>query len=208
MRMNRLMKFVFLVVIAWTVIPLSGCGTRSPHLRPVAPEPASAFDAKEVVVQVTPVDTSGFGNPVRERMRIDLSAYFTAFEVAVINGTDEWVTVDGPQAHLSDDQGHHYPGLNLEESLQYYRSNESARDGIVLLPKAAAVSRIEEERIQALHLEGRTLAPGERVSGVLYFKKVSMAECRRLALKIGGIKIGEDAPAREFHFEFRCRDGD
>jgi hypothetical protein len=183
---------------------LSACGARSPYLKPATSGAESSPEAKQVVVEITPVDTSGFRNSERERLGIDLSAYFTAFEVKIRNQTTQSVVVDGQGAQLFDDDQKSYPALSYQESLDYYRSGGLSDEKMEIIPKSSSVSKEEIEKIRELRLKGGEMASGGTQSGVLFFRKVPPDKCHHVSLNMNGVRIFGEDQSLQFWFTFSC----
>ena len=190
--------FVFLLLLP------SACETRAPYLTPVSPDIESPSESNQVIVEVKPVETSGFGNKERERLGIDLSAYFTAFEVSIQNRTAKAVSVEDQAAALQDASGISNATLSDEESLAYYRSDDPSRVEAVLIPKSSAVAQKEMEKIRRLRLKAGEIPAGESVDGILLFRKVPPDQCRTVSLVFKGIRISGESGNREFRFVFSC----
>ena len=183
---------------------LSACGTRSPYLNPVTPETDSLTGSKQVVVEIKPVVTSGFRNPERERLGIDLSAYYTAFEVTIRNQTTRSVAVDDQDAVLLDDDRKPYAVLSVEESLDYYGSGGFAGEKPVVVTKSLAAAKDEMEMIRRLRLKSGEILPGGSVNGILLFHKIPSDKCRQVSFSLKGIRISGEEKNREFQFTFSC----
>jgi hypothetical protein len=182
----------------------SACGTRSPYLKPATSGAETSPEAKQVIVEITPVDTSGFRNPDRERLGIDLSAYFTAFEVKIKNQTTQSVVVDGHGAQLFDDEQKSYPALSYQESLDYYRSGGLPNEKMEVIPKSTSISKEEIEKIRELRLKGGEMPSGGTQTGVLFFRKVPPDKCHHVSLNMNGVRIFGEDQSLQFWFTFSC----
>jgi len=191
-------------ILLTCILFVSGCGTRSPYLKPATSGAEFSPDAKQVIVEITPVDTSGFRNPDRERLGIDLSAYFTAFEVKIKNQTTHSVMVDGQGARLIDDDQKSYPALSYQESLDYYRSGGLTDEKMELIPKSSSVSKEEIEKIRELRLKGGEMVSGATQTGILVFRKVPPDKCHHVSLNLNGIRIFGEDQSLQFWFTFSC----
>ena len=180
------------------------CGSRAPYLNPVAADGTIPSDSEGVTIEVKPVETSGFRNTERDRLGIDLSAYYSAFEVWIRNGTSRSVTVEGDAAELRDDLGTSYEVLSALESMDYYQSNHSGDQETVLLPKSLKVARQEMERIRLLRLKTGEIPAGESGHGVLLFRKLPAEQCQQVSLFFRGLRIAGEDSNREFKFSFSC----
>lgn len=182
----------------------AACGSRAPYLNPSVPGVEPSSGSHQVIVEVKPVETSGFRNSERERLGIDLSAYFTAFELKIRNQTSRTVTVEGQGAVLQDDSGTSYAVLSAEESLDYYQSGGQAHAATLVIPKSFAVVRKERERIRLLRLKSATIPAGESGHGMLLFRKVPHDQCHSVLLILKGVRIAGEDQDREFRFTFSC----
>jgi hypothetical protein len=191
------------VFIGLSLIVLA-CGTRAPYLNPVTPAMDTSTGSKQVVVEIKPVDTSGFRNEERERLGIDLSAYFTAFEVTIKNQTSDSVTLDSQGAQLLDDEQNIYAVLSANESLDYYHSGGVSDEKIVIVPKAVGVAKEEMEKILQLRLKNSEIPSGGSEYGILLFRKVPTDKCHQVTLTLNGVRITGESQNREFRFTFSC----
>jgi len=180
------------------------CASRAPYLNPTAPETDASPGSNQVVVEIKPVDTSGIRNPERERLDIDLSAYFTAFEVTVRNQTTHAVSVDGQDALLSDDDRKTYAVLSAEESMEYYRSKGASGELTFPILKSLAQAREEMDKIRGLRLKNVEIPSGGSENGMLLFRKVPPDKCHQVSLSLKGIRITGEDQNREFRFTFSC----
>lgn len=193
---------------SWIFVTLcllaSACGTRAPYLNPVTPGTDSSAGSNQVIVEITPVETSGFRNTERERLGIDLSAYFTAFEVTIRNQTSRAVTVDGQDAHILDDDRTSYTVLSVEESLDYYRSRGSSDETVLVMPRPLSVIKDEMGKIRQVRLKSGEILPGGSETGILLFRKMPLEKCRKVSLSFKGVRISGENQNREFNFTFSC----
>jgi len=164
----------------------------------------SSTGSKQVAVEIKPVVTSGFRNPERERLGIDLSAYFTAFDVAIRNQTNRSVAVDGQDAVLLDDDRKPYAVLSMEESLDYYGSGGHEGEKAVVVTKSLATAKEEMEKIRQLRLKSGEILPGGSLNGILLFHKIPSDKCRQVGMNLKGIRISGEENNREFRFTFSC----
>jgi hypothetical protein len=182
----------------------SSCASRAPYLNPIAPVTDSSAGSNQVIVEIKPVETSGIRNPERERLGIDLSAYYTAFEVTIQNQTSHAVTVDGQDALLLDDDRKPYRVLSVEESLDYYRSRGTSGELTFPILKSLALAREEMEKIRGLRLKNSEIPSGGSENGMLLFQKIPPDKCRQVSLSLKGVRIAGEDQNREFRFTFSC----
>jgi hypothetical protein len=198
-----------LSVRAWSTLILSlffvsACGSRAPFLNPMTPGADISPGSKQVVVEIKPVDTSGFQNEERKRLGIDLSAYFTAFDVTIRNQTPETVTLDSQGAQLLDDEPKTYSVLSAGESLDYYQSGGVSDEKMVIVPKAIGVAKEEMGKILQLRLKNAEIPSGGSENGILLFRKVPTDKCHHVSLTLNGVHISGENQNREFKFVFSC----
>lgn len=189
---------------------LAACETTpAPPLQPVSGRIGSASEPDKVTVLVRPVDTAGFNNADRRRLGLDVSSYFSAFEVTIVNRTERAVTFDSAGARLEDADGTAYRPLTEEEALDYYRFGEGdPNKTVVIVPKARKIVKKESERLSALRLRSQDGIPsGHFVKGVLFFRKVPPHRCDPVRLKIQGVRIENAQENHEFAFTFSCPAG-
>ena len=182
----------------------SACATRAPYLNPIASEADSSTALNQVIVEIKPVETTGIRNPERERLGIDLSAYYTAFEVIIRNQTSRTVTVDGQAAHVLDDDRTSYTVLSVEESLDYYRSRGSSDETALVLPRPLSVIKEEMGKIRQVRLKSGEIPPGGSETGILLFRKMPPEKCRKISMSFKGVRISGENQNREFNFTFSC----
>lgn len=198
--MRRLVSF--LASILFFVI---GCTTAAPYLEPVREEKIP--EGKEyITVYVRPVYTKGFFSEDKKRYGIDLSSYFTAFDIKIVNKTEKTIKFDTGKVELIDSGKIVHNPLSENEGVEYYKSGGSDPGGaIVLLPKARKLVEEDTEKIRKISMAKETIIKkGEEKGGILLFKKLKEESCKGIILKVTGITIEELKEGREFEFRFIC----
>ncbi len=191
----------------WVLLLLllqSSCASRAPYLNPTASGTDSSPGSNQVIVEIKPVEPSGFRNTERERLGIDLSAYLTAVEVTIRNQTSQPVSVDVQDALLLDDDRKPYRVLSAEESLDYYRSKGTSNGVTFPILKSLALAREEMEKIRELRLKNGRIATSGFQNGMLLFPKIPQDKCRQVSLSLKGVRIAGEEQNREFQFTFSC----
>jgi len=194
--------------VQWIALSVSlvGCAHPTPILYPLTvPKTISSQTSSALTILLTPVETSGFTSPARERYGLDLSANFTAFDLELINHSDQTVNFDSQQIYLFDPHGQRRPSLSEEEEIEYYRFGDAGPDGaVVLLSKPLTLMRDEIQQIRRLNIRSATILPGESHRGVVMFKKVSREECHDLHVRIQGITFTETGISKDVDLAFTC----
>jgi hypothetical protein len=196
--------------LQWIVLGISlvltGCANPTPILYPSpSSETVSPQTSHALTILLTPVDTSSFVSPARAQYGLDVSAYFTAFELQLINHSDHAVNFDSQQIYLIDAHGKSHPSLSEEEGIEYYRYGDAGPGGaVVLLSKPITLMRAEIQQIRRLHIRSATLLPGETHRGVVLFKKISGDQCRNIHVRIQGITFAETDSSRDVNIAFTC----
>lgn len=187
--------FIFLLFL------LGACAPLSPVLSPLDPPPAA--EGPEIIqVIVKPVVTSGIKSEDEQKWGVDLSAYYTAFEVQIINKTNEEVIFEPTQARLVNGSGQVIQALDEKGTIRYYM-NGGGDTVVTLLPKSKAIIEAETKRILQARLKNATIAPGGQKEGLIFFKKVSPEHCKEIALELD-VDVSESGERKEFSFPFSC----
>lgn len=187
--------FIFLLFL------LGACAHPSPVLSPLDPPPAA--EGPEIIqVIVKPVVTSGIKSEDEQKWGVDLSAYYTAFEVQILNKTNEEVIFEPTQARLVNGSGQVIPALDEKGTIRYYM-NGGGDTVLTLLPKSKAIIEEETKRILQARLKQAAIAPGGQKEGLIFFKKVSPEYCKEIKLELD-VDVGESGERKEFSFPFSC----
>lgn len=188
-------SFIVLVLLLAACVPLS------PPLTPL--EKHSTAEGPEIVqVVVKPVVTSGIKSEDEQKWGVDLSAYFTAFEVRIINKTNEEIIFEPTQARLVDERGQVVKALDEKGTIRYYMTG-GGDPVVTLIPKSKAIVEEETKRILQARLKSATIIPGEQKEGLIFFKKVSPEHCQEIVLELD-VAVGESGERKEFSFPFSC----
>src|SRR5262249_19102014 len=157
--------------------------------QPAASGPQSASSLR---VMLTPVDTTGLGSSAKAEYGFDLSAYFTAFDLKLSNGSNQPVEFDSGEIYLVYADGKKERALSVDESIDYYRYGDLGHDGaIVLLSKPLGMMREDIEQIRKLHIQSATVNSGESHRGVVLFKKIDSDGCQNIHVQLQGITFAE-----------------
>ena len=187
---------------------LGGCASSNPLLYPSSPSETSPSQVSSALtVLLTPVDTSGFASPAKGQYGLDVSAYFTAFELQLINRSNQPVDFESQEIYMIDDRGKSFPALTEDESIDYYRYGDAGPDGaVVLIAKPLTMVKAEVAQIRRIHLRSATLLPGETHRGVVMFKKLGQDQCRNVHIRIQGITFTDVTQSRDVDIAFSCKD--
>ena len=180
----------------------AGCAAGSPPLLPAVPSPPLP-DSEIIQVNVKPIVTQGIGSEDELKWGADISAYFTGFEVRVINRTSEEILYDAALARLTDEKGLSRSVLNEEESSRYYEI-ANGETVMTLLPKPKELAEKEIQRIRVARISSGKIAPGGRKEGILLFKKLHPEDCSKVVLELNGITVAESGEVKIFSFPFTC----
>jgi hypothetical protein len=185
--------------VLWGLI--AGCASVSPPLAPISTGPISS-DTETIQVVVKPIVTKGIGSEDEKKWGVDLSAYFTSFEVRVINKTKKQISFNPLQSYLIDGTDRKQTALNETESVRYYKGE--GESVITLVPKSNLRTQEETEKILNARLIEGPVLPGEQKDGILLFKKISRDRCQKVTLELNGITVPESGEEKRFSFSFAC----
>ncbi len=194
-------------IVIGILIFLVGCTAASPYLEPSREEKVP--EGKEyITVYARPIYTKGWFSEDKKRFGIDLSSYFAAFDIKIINKTNRTLNFDKNRAGLVDSMGTTYAPLGEGEGVEYYKSGGLGSDkAIVVLPKSRKIAEEDIERIRKIILPDRVnIGKGEEKSGIILFKKLKGESCKGITLKIRGITVEGSEQEKEFEFRFVCPD--
>ncbi|MEK7871380.1 MAG: hypothetical protein AAB244_03280 [Nitrospirota bacterium] len=194
-------------IIIGILIFFVGCTATSPYLEPLREERVP--EGKEyITVYARPIYTMGWFSEDKKRYGIDLSSYFAAFDIKIVNKTNSIVNFDKSRAGLIDSTGTTYAPLGEGEGVEYYKSGGLGSDNtIVVLPKSRKIAEEEIERIRKIIFPDRAnIEKGGEKSGIILFKKLREESCKGITLKIRGITIEGSEVEKEFEFRFVCPD--
>ncbi len=205
---RRRFKFSRQWIVASITLVLTGCANPTPILYP---SPSSETSTPQVsaalTVLLTPVDTSGIVSPAKSQYGLDVSAYFTAFELLLVNQSNQPVKFESQEIYLIGAHGKRQQALTEEESIDYYRYGDLGSNGaVVLFSKPLTMMRMEIEQIRRLHIRSATLLPGETHRGMVLFKKVRPDQCHNIHVRIQGITFTEAARSKDVDIAFTCED--
>jgi len=136
---------------------------------------------------------------------LDVSAYFTAFELQLLNQSNQPVDFKSQEIYLVHADGKRQQALTEEESIDYYRYGDLGPDGaIVLISKPLTTIRSEIEQIRQLRIRSATLLPGESNHGMVLFKKIGPDQCPSIHVQLQGITFTEAARSKNVDVAFTC----
>lgn len=180
---------------------LAGCAPLSPSLSPVE-KPLTSGESETIQVIVKPVITSGIQSEDEQKWGVDLSAYFTSFEVRIINRTNEEITFEPARSRLINEVGQIIPELDEKGTIQYYM-NGGGDTVMTLVPKSRAIVDEETRRILLARIREGIIMPGGQKEGLLFFKKVSPKHCQEVVLELD-VAVSGNGERKGFSFPFSC----
>jgi len=192
-----------LKIISILAIFCLGCAPSSPLLIPTA-EGQNVKGRETIQVIVKPITTHGIGSEDEKRLGIDLSKYFTAFDVVLANQTKETISFSLSRTYLTIGSEQERLPLDETTSIQYYREGDDP-SRIVLIPKSKKKMAQEIEKIKALRLKDGDVVPGDRKKGLILFKKVGQDHCRDVVLTLEDITVMKTGEKKRFSFPFACK---
>lgn len=182
---------------------LTGCTSFSPLLIP-ADNGQTAFSQEAIHVFVKPITTHGIGSDDERQWNVEISAYFTAFEVALVNSTKKEVFFRPLKTYLQVEDNRRLSALDREGSVQYYKMGDDP-SRFVWIFKSKKKEEKEIRMIRAAWLEGGSIQPDQQKKGVIFFKKVKQDHCRKVVLSLKGITVVETGEEKQFSFSFSCK---
>lgn len=181
---------------------LVGCTSNAPLLKPTAQGPSSNAE-QTIQISVKAITTEGFGSEDEKRLGIDLSKYFSAFEITLSNQTHETIAFSPLKTRLELAGGATYHALDEKKAIEYYRVGDDP-DRIILFPKSKQKMTEETETITALLLSKASLKQGEQQKGLLVFEKIRQNRCQAVTLNLDGISVLSTGEQKPFRFSFAC----
>lgn len=160
-------------------------------------------DTETIQVVVKPIVTKGIRSEDEKKWGVDLSSYFTSFEVRLINNTGKQIFFNPLHSYLIDEKGQRRTALDEKESIRYYMKGDG--DSVMtLVPKSNAKIEEETQKILIARLIEGLVLPGKRKEGILLFKKISRDDCQKVTLELNGITVSESGEEKKFSFLFAC----
>ncbi len=191
-----------LTFVSLFYVVLAGCTTTAPLLIPTAAgKNTPNHEAIQVIVK--PITTQGIGSEDEKRLGINLSDYFTAFDVALVNRTKEAITFSLSDISLMIDAETEQRPLDENRSIQYYKKGDDP-SRLVLIPKSKKTVEEEIALIKASRLKDGDLSSGAQKKGLILFKKVRQKDCRDVALAFERITVIRTGEEKRFSFSFSC----
>lgn len=182
---------------------LFGCTPSSPLLLPTA-EGKNAAGTEVIQIIVKPITTHGIGSEDEKRLGIDLSDYFTAFEVILVNQTKEAISYSLSKTYLAIEGEREQLPLSEAGSIRYYHEGDDPTR-IILFPKSKKKMAQEIDRIKIARLKDGDILPGDRRGGLILFKKISQDHCRDVVLTLDDITVTKTGEKKRFSFPFSCK---
>ncbi len=194
------MRTSIFLFFLWSLI--AGCTSVSPPLTPLASGPISS-DTETIQVIVKPIVTKGIRSEDEKKWGVDLSSYFTSFEVRLINNTSKQIIFNPLHSYLIDEKDQRRTALDEKESIRYYIKGDG--DSVMtLVPKSDAKIEEETKKILTARISEGPVLPGKRKEGILLFKKISRDHCQKVTLELNGITVFESGEEKRFSFSFSC----
>ncbi len=190
-------------IVSVLVLFLTGCASSSPLLMPTA-EGQNVGGRETIQVIVKPIATQGIGSEDEKRLGIDLSKYFSAFEVVLANQTKEAIAFSLSKVALTIESEQALFPLNEAESIRYYQEGDDPTR-IVWFPKSKKKMAREIEKIKTNRLTDGEIAPGAQKKGLVLFKKVGQDHCRDVVLTLEEITVMKTGEKKRFSFPFSCK---
>ena len=181
------------------------CTTSSPFLEPA--KEGKVPEGKEyITVYARPVYTSGWFSEDNKKLGIDLSSYFTAFDVKIVNKTERTISLDKSKVELIDSTKAAYSALSETDGIEYYKSGGlDPNNTMVVLSKSRKLAQEDMEKIRKIIFpDNVNIDKGGERDGIILFKKLKEESCKGITLKIAGITVEGSERGKEFEFKFVC----
>ncbi len=192
-----------LSVLLTLFFPLVGCTSFSPVLKPAARGP-SASTEEVINVMIKAITTEGFASEDEKQWGVDLSAYFSAFELALTNNTLREISFNPLESYLLIEEDEKLQALDEAAAEKYYREGDDP-SRFVFVPISEKKMVRELKRIKAARLTGGALKAGQMRKGILFFKKLKTDHCNQVTLQLEGIRVVNTGKKKPMSFEFSCK---
>ncbi len=197
---HHIRRFIILLVL---LFPLVSCTSFSPVMKPSAKGP-SAKTEEVINVIIKPITTEGFASEDEKQWGVDLSAYFSAFEVALTNNTLREISFKPLESYLLIEGNGKLQALSEVATEEYYRVGDDP-SRLILFPKSEKKMARELKRIKAARLTGGILQPEQQRKGILFFKKLKKERCNKVILQLEGIRVVKTGKKKALAFDFSCK---
>jgi len=196
-------RVYILTVLFSLFFSLVSCTSFSPVMKPAAIGPIA--NTEEVInVMIKAITTEGFASEDEKQWGVDLSAYFSAFEVSLTNNTLREISFEPLQSYLLIEGNRKLQALGEAAAEKYYREGDDPSQ-FVLVPISEEKMKRELKRIKAAHLPGGILGAGQQRKGLLFFKKLKTDHCNKVALQLEGIRVVKTGKKKTMVFDFSCK---
>lgn len=179
------------------------CTSFSPAMKPSAKGP-SAKTEEVINVIIKPITTEGFASEDEKQWGVDLSAYFSAFEVALTNNTLREISFEPLESYLVIEGNEKLHALDETAAERYYYEGDDP-SRFVFIPKSEKKIARELKRIKDARLTGGILQPEQQRKGILFFKKLKRERCNKVILQLDGIRVVKTGKKKTMAFDFSCK---